>query len=96
MGKDIAQEIVIQRAKKSWTQQMLASTLNTTQRTVAAWETGKSIPRKAMQVRLAQVFGLPENYFLEIAEGEKEPVQGQSAMKEIDALLSYSIDPSSA
>ena len=66
MRLTISQEIVILRANKSWTQQQLAEKLGATQRTVASWESGMSIPRKTMQVKIAQVFGLPENYLLNI------------------------------
>lgn len=65
MDKDISQELVILRARESLTQQQLADKLETTQRTVAAWESGASVPRKTMQVRIAKVFGLPENYFFD-------------------------------
>ena len=44
MNQDIAQEIIILRAKHGWTQQMLAEKLGTTQRTIAAWESGVSSP----------------------------------------------------
>lgn len=46
MNQDIAQEIIILRAKHGWTQQMLAEKLGTTQRTIAAWESGVSSPRE--------------------------------------------------
>ena len=46
MNQDIAQEIIILRAKHGWTQQMLAEKLGTTQRTIAAWESGVSSPRR--------------------------------------------------
>lgn len=90
MNQDIAQEIIILRAKNGWTQQMLAEKLGTTQRTIAAWESGVSSPRKTMRVRIAQAFGLPENYFLERAE--EEPAQGQieKIIKQIDGVLSES------
>lgn len=90
MNQDIAQEIIILRAKHGWTQQMLAEKLGTTQRTIAAWESGVSTPRKTMRVRIAQAFGLPENYFLERAE--EEPAQGQieKIIKQIDGVLSES------
>lgn len=90
MNQDIAQEIIILRAKHGWTQQMLAEKLGTTQRTIAAWESGVSNPRKTMRVRIAQAFGLPENYFLERAE--EEPAQGQieKIIKQIDGVLSES------
>lgn len=64
MEKNIAQELVILRAGKSWTQKRLAEELGTSQRTVAAWETGASIPRKTTQVNIAKAFGLSEDYFL--------------------------------
>ena len=90
MNQDIAQEIIILRAKHGWTQQMLAEKLGTTQRTIAAWESGVSSPQKTMRVRIAQAFGLPENYFLERAE--EEPAQGQieKIIKQIDGVLSES------
>ena len=90
MNQDIAQEIIILRAKHGWTQQMLAEKLGTTQRTIAAGESGVPSPRKTMRVRIAQAFGLPENYFLERAE--EEPAQGQieKIIKQIDGVLSES------
>ena len=67
--KDIGQEIVILRASVGWTQQQLAEKLETSQRTVVAWETGESIPRKTMQVKIAQIFDLPGNYFFDSTDG---------------------------
>ena len=63
-GMNIGQEILMLRAKKGWTQQQLAENLKTSQRTIAAWEAGDSVPRKTMKVKIAQVFGLPPNRFL--------------------------------
>ena len=69
-NKNIAQEIVILRAEKGWTQQQFAEKLKTSQRTVAAWEVGDSIPRKTMKVKIAQAFGLPANQFLDSNESD--------------------------
>ena len=81
--QDIAQEIVILRGSRHWTQQQLADRIGTTQRTVAAWESGASVPRRAMRARIAIAFGLSEDYFLrdDLREEEKEPRQerGQEA-----------------
>lgn len=66
-GMNIGQEILVLRAEKGWTQQQFAEKLKTSQRTVAAWEAGDSIPRKSMMVKIAQVFGLPPNHFLNSA-----------------------------
>lgn len=90
MNQDIAQEIIILRAKNGWTQQMLAEKLGTTQRTIAAWESGVSSPRKTMRVRIAQVFDLPDNYFLERAEGGTTQNQIERIIERIDGVLSES------
>lgn len=90
MNKDMSQELVILRARESWTQQQLADKLDTTQRTVAAWESGASIPRKTMQVRIARVFGLPENYFFDTNKDEKNQweflSEGLAAVPETEQL----------
>lgn len=90
MKQDIAQEIIILRAKNGWTQQMLAEKLGTTQRTIAAWESGVSSPRKTMRVRIAQAFDLPDNYFLERAEGGATQDQIERIIERIDGVLSES------
>lgn len=90
MNQDIAQEIIILRAKNGWTQQMLAEKLGTTQRTIAAWESGVSSPRKTMRVRIAQAFDLPDNYFLERAEGGAPQNQIERIIERIDGVLSES------
>ena len=90
MNQDIAQEIIILRAKNGWTQQMLAEKLGTTQRTIAAWESGVSSPRKTMRVRIAQAFDPPDNYFLERAEGGATQNQIERIIERIDGVLSES------
>lgn len=81
----LAQEVLILRSERGWTQQELANRIGTTQRTVAAWESGDSIPRKAMRVRIAKAFGLPENHFLG-ADGE-EPQPEISSQTGADRLM---------
>lgn len=80
--RDIGQEIVILRANKGWTQQQFAEKLGTTQKTVGTWESGESAPRKAMQVRIAQLFGLPGNYFWD--NGENASANENTAAGERD------------
>lgn len=72
MENNIAQELVILRAEKSWTQKQLAEKLGTTQRTVAAWESGESVPRKTTQVNISKAFGLPRDHFLTVDNHKKE------------------------
>lgn len=74
---NIGQEILVLRAEKGWTQKQFADKLKTSQRTIAAWEAGNSIPRKTMMVKIAQVFGLPSNIFLdsEVSKSENERIE---------------------
>ena len=87
---NIGQEIIVLRAREGWTQQQLAEKLNTTQRTVVAWEAGESVPRKTMKVKMAQLFGLPETYFLELdkEDNNSESAGINSVSEEISELLS--------
>mgnify|MGYP002671693978 FL=1 len=66
IAKKIGSRIVVLRAEAGLTQQQLAKQLDTSQRTVAAWEAGDSVPRKTMQVKIAQIFGLPKDYFFDL------------------------------
>lgn len=72
---EIARELIVLRGSRGWTQQKLADEIGTTQRTVAAWEAGSSIPRKTMRVRIAQAFALPPDYFLQ--DDLPEPTQAE-------------------
>lgn len=86
MEKNIAQELVILRAGKSWTQKQLAEELGTSQRTVAAWESGASIPRKTTQVNIAKAFGLSDDYFLNVennAPGERKEFSDNLSLEEL-------------
>ena len=74
-GKSIDQEIVVLRAEKGWTQQQLATELGTSQRTVAAWEAGTSVPRKTMMVKIAKAFGLAADYFF--IDNESDGLNGK-------------------
>lgn len=87
--QDITKEIIILRGKREWTQQQLADAIGTSQRTVAAWESGASVPRKAMQARIAMAFGLPEGYFFrdDPAEEEKPPQREKWQDKEVIKLV---------
>lgn len=98
---NLSQEIVVLRGKMGCTQQELADAIGTTARTVAAWESGASIPRKAMKVRIAQAFGLPEDYFWDEEErnptakktsdtearGVQEPDKGTEMLKKLEQLM---------
>lgn len=83
MKRDMAQEIIILRAKHSLTQQQFAEKLGTSQRTVAAWESGDSVPRKTMRVRIARSFDLPDQYFLD----GNEPSEPDTANEQIDKIM---------
>ncbi len=68
MEESIAQQIVILRTERQWTQAKLAEELGTTQKTVSTLESGKANPSTRMKVRLAKVFALDPTYFLETVE----------------------------
>ena len=70
-AKRIGSRIVVLRAEAGLTQHQLAEQLETSQRTVAAWEAGDSVPRKTMQVKIAQLFGLPNDYFFGLNPDDK-------------------------
>ncbi len=83
---NIGQEIIILRGSKGWTQQELAEKLQTTPRTIGAWESGASIPRNAMKVKIAEVFGLPKDYFL-LDETETEETIEKQQREEIQDVM---------
>ena len=56
------------RSEKGLTQKQLADLLNVSDRSVKMWESGSSVPRKGIRIRLAQEFGLPPDYFLQDEE----------------------------
>lgn len=91
----IAEEIVIRRGIAGLTQKGLAEKLNTTQRTVAAWESGVSIPRRAMQARIAAVLGLPEDYFFSMAEPDIVIDPETKRLEEKDAELIQALEKTS-
>lgn len=62
------------RGEKGLTQKQLADILNVSDRSVKMWESGASVPRKGVRIRLAQEFGLPPEYFL-----QDEEIPGRTA-----------------
>ena len=89
---DIGREIIILRAQYGLTQQQFAEKLGTTQRTVATWESGASVPRKTMRVKIATTFGLPDTRFLtDENSGEgAENSEAESMTVEFEDLLDQS------
>jgi transcriptional regulator with XRE-family HTH domain len=90
MGEpDFAQRLIVLRGSKGWTQQELALALGTTQRTVASWESGASLPRKAMRVRIAQVFSIPPDEFLQAEDVSAESGRGhlEDVMRKVNDVL---------
>lgn len=53
------------RSEKGLTQKQVADLLNVSDRSVKMWESGASVPRKGIRIRLAHEFGLPPDYFLQ-------------------------------
>lgn len=86
-AKIIGSKIVVLRAETGLTQQQLAEQLDTSQRTVAAWEAGDSIPRKTMQVKIAQLFGLPNDYFFDLDDTAKSSESFDSSERKLTDVL---------
>lgn len=64
------------RGEKGLTQKQLADLLNVSDRSVKMWESGSSIPRKGIRIRLAQEFDLPPDYFL-----QNEEIPGKTVLE---------------
>ncbi len=60
--------IMQKRLEEGWSQTTLAEKLKVSQKSVSMWENGETVPRGPMRIRLAQVFGLPIDYFFETDE----------------------------
>ncbi|MBQ2734271.1 MAG: helix-turn-helix domain-containing protein [Clostridia bacterium] len=73
--EEIRLAIMQQRIEKKWTQEKLADMLKVSQRSVSLWENGEIIPRNTTCIRLAQVFGLPLDYFLPSEDEDDSNIQ---------------------
>lgn len=66
--------IVVERERVGLTQAALAMKIGVTQQAVASWEAGKTLPRPAMLLRLADVLGCTVDELLRgDAEKTKNP-----------------------
>ena len=91
---DIAKEIVLLRAKKGWTQKEMAEELETSQRSVAAWESGESVPRNAMLVKIANLFDLKDDYFFQDERTDSSRDQNNTGTEKLMARFQECIDDS--
>lgn len=93
------------RGEKGLTQKQVADLLNVSDRSVKMWESGSSVPRKGIRIRLAQEFGLPPDYFLQNDEIpnrttlEQRREDGNQELKDLhdrlQSTLSYADVPDS-
>lgn len=60
--------LILLRGKHGLTQKELADRLHVSPRSVVTWESGKSMPHKAMRIQLAHAFDLEPTYFLDTGE----------------------------
>ncbi len=63
----LARKIRNFRLARKWTQAELATKLGTTPQSVSRWERGDDEPRLVLVSKMASVFGVPVEYFLENA-----------------------------
>lgn len=86
---DFPLELSYQRGKKGLTQKQLADALRVSDRSVKLWESGASLPRKGVRIRMAQEFDLPPTYFLlqEELPGTTAPAESAPAQQELQKLF---------
>ena len=73
-----ANQLLILRSRTGLSQEEFAKRLNTSKRSVSAWENGDGFPRKSFRILLATTFGYPPNTFLldeEIPTGSADVVE---------------------
>lgn len=76
----LADKIVAERKKRSWSQEELAERVDVTRQSVSKWESGLSVPDFDKIVQLAKLFGVSCDYLLceesePMAEGESAPAE---------------------
>lgn len=67
-NSDFAGQLILLRAAKGMTQKQLADKLHVSLRAVTMWEAGEALPRKAVRIQIAVLFGMQPDFFLK--EGE--------------------------
>jgi transcriptional regulator with XRE-family HTH domain len=65
--ESVGQRIREARLAHGWTHEELARRMNVNWRTVQRWQTGKP-PRLQTLIRLADVLGVPQGYFVEVED----------------------------
>lgn len=74
--------IMQKRIEHKLTQTALAEILHISQKSVSMWENGETVPREPMRLKLAQVFNLPIDYFLDTNENSLNNDKSKSKIAE--------------
>ena len=93
-AEEFAGSLSFWRGKAQKTQVALADDLKVTDRTIKLWESGASVPRIGMRMKIAQEFGLDVTYFLwenDVTERITQP-ENKSAEQQMQKLSSDMTD----
>ena len=77
-----ANQLLILRSRTGLTQEEFGKRLNTSKRSISAWENGDGFPRKSFRILLATTFGYPPTTFL---LDEELPDGGSEEIAQVDA-----------
>ena len=88
---DLRLELMQKRIEHGLSQTELANKMGVSQRSISMWENGESVPRKTARIKMAMVFGLPREFFLnEEADSEKEISKEEKAIEDaLHKVISY-------
>ena len=76
-----ANQLLILRSRTGLSQEEFAKRLNTSKRSVSAWENGDGFPRKSFRILLASTFGYPPTTFLldeELPAGSTDTIESSN------------------
>ena len=77
-----ANQLLVLRGRTGLSQDEFAKRLNTSKRSISAWENGTGFPRKSFRILLASTFGYPPTAFL---LDEEMPAGSVEEMTQLDA-----------
>ena len=80
--EDFAEQLLILRSRTGCSQEEFGNRLNTSKRSISAWENGDGFPRKSFRILLANTFGYPVTTFLLDEEMPKINAQGGNVLDE--------------
>ena len=85
LNEIISHNLIELRKQNKLTQMELAEKLNFSNKSISKWESGEAIPSVEVLQKLANLFGVTLDYFVNITHSEKEIKQDESKQEETEA-----------